>query len=87
MYFSTIPLLEENAFKKTLLKFIFSYLFFSIHSQLAFAYAPTNLDGYKSALTIDSATVDATGETHLLYFTSTLLQKLEAVTMGNGILI
>ena len=68
--------------KVTLLKFIFSYLFFSIHSQLAFAYAPTNLDGYKSALTIDSATVDATGETHLLYFTSNTTAKTRSGDNG-----
>ena len=49
---------------------------------MAFAYAPTNLDGYKSALTIDSATVDATGETHLFYFTSNTTAKTRSGDNG-----
>ena len=45
-------------------------------------YAPTNLDGYKSALTIDSSKNRCNGETHLLYFTLNTTAKTRSGENG-----
>ena len=59
----------------TLLKFLFAYLFFSIHSSIAIANAPIDPTGHKIALKVTNSVdsegnVDSEEETHNQYFTS-----------------
>ncbi len=63
-----------------------SLLFFSpfliLFSHGLHAFAPSDLNGYKAALTINSATVDATGETHYFYFNSNSTAKTRSGDNG-----
>ena len=68
--------------KNTLSKFFFFFLVFFFHSTLAIAIAPADLNAYKAALTIDSSSLDAAGETYLLYFTSDTTAKTRSGDNG-----
>ena len=61
--------------KNTLLKFIFHYLFFSIHSSIAIENAPIDPTGHKIALKVTNSVdsegnVDSEEETHIQFFIS-----------------